>query len=132
VGKAPWPWIDADQAPPWVEQRTGLTLAESRTAAVRLALTAKALVITGRPGVGKSTIVNSILRVLAAKRVRIPPLRPTGRAAKRISEATGMEARTIHGLLEVDPKAGGFRRDPIRNIQVLCPMNRGAAWVLAH
>jgi exodeoxyribonuclease V alpha subunit len=97
---------------PWVEQRTGLTLAESQTAAVRLALTAKALVITGGPGVGKTTIVNSILRILAAKGVRILLCAPTGRAAKRMSEATCMEARTIHRLLEVDPKAGGFRRGP--------------------
>jgi exodeoxyribonuclease V alpha subunit len=109
-GTLPWPWIDAEKALPWVEQRTGLTLAESQTAAVRLALTAKVLVITGGPGVGKTTIVNSILRILAAKGVGILLCAPTGRAAKRMSEATGMEARTIHRLLEVDPKAGGFRR----------------------
>ncbi len=109
-GTLPWPWIEAEKALPWVEQRTGLTLAESQTAAVRLALSAKALVITGGPGVGKTTIVNSILRILAAKGVVILLCAPTGRAAKRMSEATGMEARTIHRLLEVDPKAGGFRR----------------------
>jgi exodeoxyribonuclease V alpha subunit len=108
----PWSWIDAEKALPWVEQRTGLNLAESQTAAVRLALTAKALVITGGPGVGKTTIVNSILRILAAKGVGILLCAPTGRAAKRMTEATGMEARTIHRLLEVDPKAGGFRRGP--------------------
>jgi exodeoxyribonuclease V alpha subunit len=104
----PWPRIDAEKALPWVEQRTGLTLAESQTAAVRLALTAKVLVITGGPGVGKTTIVNSILRILAAKGVGILLCAPTGRAAKRMSEATGMEARTIHRLLEVDPKAGFY------------------------
>jgi exodeoxyribonuclease V alpha subunit len=109
-GALPWPWIDPEKALPWVEQRTGLTLAENQTAAVRLALTAKVLVITGGPGVGKTTIVNSILRILAAKGVGILLCAPTGRAAKRMSEATGMEARTIHRLLEVDPKAGGFRR----------------------
>jgi exodeoxyribonuclease V alpha subunit len=79
---------------------------------VRLALTAKALVITGGPGVGKTTIVDSILRILVAKGVRLLLCAPTGRAAKRMSEATGMEARTIHRLLEVDPKTGGFRRGP--------------------
>src|SRR6266545_4821989 len=109
-GTLPWPWIDAEKALPWIEQRTGLTLAESQKAAVRLALIAKALVITGGPGVGKTTIVNSILRILAAKGVRILLCAPTGRAAKRMSEATGMEARTIHRLLEVDPKTGGFKR----------------------
>ena len=111
-GTLPWPRIDAEKALPWVEQRTGLTLAESQTAAVRLALTAKVIVLTGGPGVGKTTIVNSILRILAAKGVGILLCAPTGRAAKRMSEATGMEARTIHRLLEVDPKAGGFRRGP--------------------
>jgi exodeoxyribonuclease V alpha subunit len=66
-GKLPWRWIDADKAVPWVEQRSGLQLAESQRAAIRQALIAKALVITGGPGVGKTTIVNSILRILAAK-----------------------------------------------------------------
>ena len=79
---------------------------------MRLALTAKALVITGGPGVGKTTIVNSILGILTAKGGGIFLCAPTGRAAKRMSEATGMEARTIHRLLEVDPKAGGSRRGP--------------------
>jgi exodeoxyribonuclease V alpha subunit len=111
-GTLPWPSIDAERALPWIEQRTGLTLAESQTAAVRLALSAKVLVITGGPGVGKTTIVNSILRILAAKGARLLLCAPTGRAAKRMSEATGIKARTIHRLLEVDPKTGGFRRGP--------------------
>ena len=111
-GTLPWPWIDPDKALPWVEQRTGLTLADSQQAAVRLTLLAKVLVITGGPGVGKTTIVNAILRILAAKGVRLLLCAPTGRAAKRMSEATGREARTIHRLLEVDPKTGGFRRGP--------------------
>src|SRR5262245_26017018 len=70
----------------------------------------KVLVITGGPGVGKTTIVNSILRIIAAKGVELLLCAPTGRAAKRMSEATGMEARTIHRLLEVDTRNGGFRR----------------------
>jgi exodeoxyribonuclease V alpha subunit len=106
----PWPAIDADQALPWVERRTGLQLADSQQAAVRLALAAKVLVITGGPGVGKTTIVNAILRILAAKSARLLLCAPTGRAARRMSEATGLDARTIHRLLEVDPINGGFRR----------------------
>ena len=73
---------------------------------------AKALVITGGPGVGKTTIVNSILKVVAVKGVRLLLCAPTGRAAKRMTEATGVEAKTIHRLLEVDPKSGGFKRNP--------------------
>ena len=110
-GKLPWPFIDAAKALPWIEQKTGLKLADSQVAAIRLALLAKTLVITGGPGVGKTTIVNSILRILAAKGVNLLLCAPTGRAAKRMTEATGFEAKTIHRLLEVDPKAGGFKRN---------------------
>ena len=112
LAAAPLPWepIDPERALPWVEARTGLTLAESQRAAVRAALASKVLVLTGGPGVGKTTVVNTILRVLRARRVRVLLAAPTGRAAKRLSEATGLEARTVHRLLEADPGAGGFRR----------------------
>ena len=106
----PWPWIDPDKALPWVEQRIGLALAESQVAAIRIALTSKVLVMTGGPGVGKTTIVKAILRILAAKGTNLLLCAPTGRAAKRMTEATGFEAKTIHRLLEVDPKGGGFKR----------------------
>ncbi len=109
-GKLPWPWIDPDKAVPWLGGRIGLALAESQVAAIRLALMSKVLVMTGGPGVGKTTIVNAILRVLAAKGTSLLPCAPTGRAAKRMTEATGFEAKTIHRLLEVDPKGGGFKR----------------------
>jgi exodeoxyribonuclease V alpha subunit len=110
-GKLPWPWIDPAKAIPWIEQRTRLTLADSQKAAVGKALVSKVLVITGGPGVGKTTIVNAILRILSTKGVKLLLCAPTGRAAKRMNEATGLEAQTIHRLLEVDPKGGGFRRD---------------------
>ena len=110
-GSPPWPQIDLDKALPWVEKRIGLTLAESQVAAIRLALSSKVLVMTGGPGVGKTTIVNGILRALAAKGVKILLCAPTGRAAKRMTEATSFEAKTIHRLLEVDPRGGGFKRD---------------------
>ena len=109
-GKLPWPWIDPDKAIPWIEQRSGLVLAESQRSAVALALTSKVLVITGGPGVGKTTLVNAILRILSAKGAKLLLCAPTGRAAKRMTEATGFEAKTIHRLLEVDAKTGGFRR----------------------
>jgi exodeoxyribonuclease V alpha subunit len=110
-GKLPWRSIDADKALPWIEQRIGIDLAPSQNAAVRLALASKVLVITGGPGVGKTTIINSILRILAAKTVKLLLCAPTGRAAKRLSETTGQEAKTIHRLLEVDPKGSGFKRN---------------------
>jgi exodeoxyribonuclease V alpha subunit len=109
-GTLPWAWIDPDKALPWVENHVGFALAESQIAAIRLALMSKVMVMTGGPGVGKTTIVKAILRILAAKGTSLLLCAPTGRAAKRMIEATGFEAKTIHRLLEVDPKSGGFKR----------------------
>jgi exodeoxyribonuclease V alpha subunit len=111
AGKPPWPSIDADKAIPWVEKRTKLVLAASQIEAIRVALISKVLVITGGPGVGKTTLVNSLLKILLAKAVAIALCAPTGRAAKRLSESTGLGAKTIHRLLETDPRTGAFRRD---------------------
>jgi exodeoxyribonuclease V alpha subunit len=111
AGKPPWPEIDAGKAIAWLTAKSELVLAESQKRAVELALSSKVLVITGGPGTGKTTIVNSILQILRAKHVEIFLCAPTGRAAKRMGEATGQEAKTIHRLLEVDPKAGVFRKD---------------------
>jgi exodeoxyribonuclease V alpha subunit len=111
AGKPPWPLVDAGKAIPWVERRTKLELAETQRQAVRTALASKVLVITGGPGVGKTTLVNSILKILRVKTVEIASCAPTGRAAKRLSESTGLEAKTIHRLLETDPRTGAFRRN---------------------
>ena len=110
-GLLPWLNIDVDKALPWIQKKTSLTLAQSQIEAIRLALRSKVMVITGGPGVGKTTIVNSILQILAAKAVRLLLCAPTGRAAKRMKEATGMEAKTIHRMLEIDPKSFSFKRN---------------------
>jgi exodeoxyribonuclease V alpha subunit len=109
-GSPPWQPVDADRALPWVESRLGITLARLQAEALRVATRSKFLVITGGPGVGKTTLMTSILSVLGARGVRMALCAPTGRAAKRLAETTGLEAKTIHRLLEVDPKTGGFRR----------------------
>ncbi len=110
-GGHPLPAVPEAEALAWVEQRIGLQLAPTQQEAVRAALREKVLVITGGPGVGKTTIVRAILEVFSARRQRCGLCAPTGRAAKRLSEATGREAKTIHRLLEFEPALGGFKRD---------------------
>lgn len=116
-GQPPWPAIDVGKAAPWVEGRTGLTLAESQKQALALAVASRVLVITGGPGVGKTTLVNAILKVLLAKGVQVALCAPTGRAAKRLSESTGLDSRTIHRLLETDPKTGQFKRGEMHPLE---------------
>jgi exodeoxyribonuclease V alpha subunit len=110
-GRPPWPTIDATKAIPWVETRTGKPLSASQRDAMALALRSKVAVITGGPGVGKTTLLDAILTVLTVKGAQILLAAPTGRAARRMTEQTGLEAKTVHRLLETDPSTGSFRRD---------------------
>src|ERR1035437_5760249 len=104
AGKHPCPTIDMEKAIAWVEGKTGLELAAQQRQAIQLACRSKVLVITGGPGVGKTTIINSIVKIMQAKKLTVLMAAPTGRAAKRMAEATGREAKTIHRLLGFDPK----------------------------
>jgi len=101
---------DPDKAIAWVQNRLSLCLARRQTEAVRRALVSKAMVITGGPGTGKTTIINAVLRIYARLTSRVLLAAPTGRAAKRMQEATGFTAMTIHRLLEFSFKAGGFQK----------------------
>ncbi len=107
----PWSSIDAGVSIKWVEEQTAVSLSQTQKQAIEIALTSKVLVITGGPGVGKTTLVNSILKILDTKKLRIALAAPTGRAAKRLFECTRMEAKTLHRLLETNPIKGGFSKN---------------------
>jgi len=103
--------IDSGKAIKWVQERLSLILAEKQIEAVRRAAENKVMVITGGPGTGKTTIINAILKIFSAIKAGIMLAAPTGRAAKRLSEATGQEAKTIHRLLEYNMRRGGFQKN---------------------
>ena len=105
-----YPAVDFDKTVAWCQEKTGKELAPSQREALKQALTNRVLVITGGPGVGKTTLTNAILKILCAKKVKCLLCAPTGRAAKRMSEATGLPASTIHRLLEAKP-GGRFGRN---------------------
>lgn len=110
-GTHPLPEVDVEKALGWVEKKMGIEFAERQREAVRQAVTNKTLVLTGGPGTGKTTIVRAIIDIFAAKNLKVGLCAPTGRAAKRLSESTGREAKTIHRLLEFDAGIGTFKRN---------------------
>lgn len=102
-----YPPINFEQALTWVQKKTEKELSSSQISALRTVLNTRIAIITGGPGVGKTTLLDSLLRILAAKNVRFQLCAPTGRAAKRLGESTGCKALTIHRLLDSSPE-GGF------------------------
>lgn len=112
--------IQVEKALPWVEQYLKIELAPEQRNAVAQGLQEKCLIITGGPGTGKSTITKAILAVTEKITSSIFLAAPTGRAAKRMSEITGKKASTLHALLEMDFKAGGFKRN--RNNPLDCDL----------
>ena len=103
--------IDAQRALDWCRKREAIKLSERQGEALRAALTGRVVVITGGPGTGKTTLVRSLTRIIEAAERAILLAAPTGRAAKRLEQATGAPARTIHRLLEFNPKTRAFGRD---------------------
>ncbi len=101
----------ADRAVAEFERGAGVELAPEQRAAVNAAAEARVLVVTGGPGVGKTTIVRAMLAMFERARLAVRLAAPTGRAAKRMTEATGHEATTLHRLLEFEPKTARFKRD---------------------
>ena len=110
-GTLPWLVQDADRAISESEAELGIQLASSQREAVRSALRSKVMVITGGPGVGKTTIIRVILNILKKQGINISLCAPTGRAAKRMAETSGEPASTIHRLIEFSPHEGKFKRN---------------------
>jgi len=103
--------IDLDKAIRWVEQHNNIQLSPEQKEAIVKSVGARVLVITGGPGTGKTTVIRSIVDIFERKQLKLALCAPTGRAAKRLSEATQHDAKTIHRLLEYSPKKGGFTRN---------------------
>ncbi|MCH9697994.1 MAG: ATP-dependent RecD-like DNA helicase [Gammaproteobacteria bacterium] len=111
AGNPPWPDIEPETAIPWVERATRLELSESQHQALEMMLKSRLCVLTGGPGVGKTTIINSFLAILANCDINTMLCAPTGRAAKRLSESTRREAKTVHRLLDFDPRTFAFKHN---------------------
>lgn len=103
--------INIDKAVKWAQNETKICLAEKQVLAVKTAIQSKLMIITGGPGTGKTTVINTIIKIFKELRTKILLAAPTGRAANRMSEATSCPAKTIHRALEYTPNQGSFRRN---------------------
>ena len=104
--------IDPDKAVAWWEKKAGFTLAPAQLRAVRKSISSKVSIVTGGPGVGKTTIIRALVEIFAARtgahKINVQLGAPTGRAAKRMTESTGAPAQTLHRLLKYNPQTNEF------------------------
>lgn len=110
--------IDEDRALQWVGKKIKLNLAKKQIEAIKTAITKKVIVITGGPGTGKTTIINAVIKIYEKLGARILLAAPTGRASRRMSEATHYPAKTIHRILEFSLQKGGFQRNQEKPLEV--------------
>ncbi|MCX5802907.1 MAG: ATP-dependent RecD-like DNA helicase [Proteobacteria bacterium] len=103
--------INIDEVLEWVQRDLKITFSEKQVEAVKASINSKAMIVTGGPGTGKTTIINAIMRIYRKMGQKVLLAAPTGRAAKRMTEATGYEAKTIHRLLEYNPGGEIFKKD---------------------
>ena len=103
--------LNIDQAIEWVQKDLKITLSVRQIEAVRDSVNTKVMVVTGGPGTGKTTIINAIIRIYGKMGQKVLLTAPTGRAAKRMTETTQYEAKTIHRLLEYSPANGSFKKN---------------------
>ncbi len=108
----PVPDFDLDRKIEEIEKKSGLVFSPLQKKAIKASLQKKILIITGGPGTGKTTIIRAVVDIFDSWPKKVLLAAPTGRAAKRLAEATGREAKTIHRLLEYQPKGGQFKRGP--------------------
>jgi exodeoxyribonuclease V alpha subunit len=108
------PPIKIPAALDWIQKRINIELSAAQRQAVSEAMESKVLIVTGGPGTGKTTLLRALIEILEAKRIQTLLAAPTGRAAKRLAEATGREAKTLHRLLEYSPGPVGFQRNSSR------------------
>lgn len=103
--------INLEDAIDWVKKILKIEFSEKQKEAIKEAINSKVMIITGGPGTGKTTIIKAIIEIYRAMNQRILLAAPTGRAAKRMTNATGYEAKTLHRLLEYSPSSGSFKRN---------------------
>lgn len=110
-GRLPWGKVQESRAIQWIEQHENIQLAPSQKLAVEAVLQSKLSIITGGPGVGKTTIINGLVKFIKEKKCTVKLCAPTGRAAKRMNESIGLPATTIHRLLAFSPESFSFQHD---------------------